>query len=28
VHRRPDGKVVWCTLRLWRRPEPASLPGP
>jgi len=29
MHRRPDGgKVVWCTLRLWRRPGPASLPGP
>ena len=25
VHRRPDGgKVVWCTLRLWRRPGPAT----
>jgi anti-anti-sigma regulatory factor len=29
VHRRPDGgKVVWCTLRLWRRPRPATQPGP
>lgn len=29
VHRRPDhGKVDWCTLQLWRRPEPAVPPGP
>jgi anti-anti-sigma regulatory factor len=29
VHRRPDdGKVVWCTLRLWRRPGPTTQPGP
>jgi anti-anti-sigma regulatory factor len=28
VQRRPDGKVVWCTLRLWRRPRPATPTGP
>jgi anti-anti-sigma regulatory factor len=28
VQRRPDGKVVWCTLRLWRRPRPATPAGP
>lgn len=29
VQRRPDdGKVVWCTLQLWRRPEPAARSGP
>ena len=28
VDQRPDGgKVVWCTLRLWRRSQPAALPG-
>jgi anti-sigma regulatory factor (Ser/Thr protein kinase)/anti-anti-sigma regulatory factor len=28
VHQRPDGgKVVWCTLRLWRRSQPAAVPG-
>ena len=28
VHQRPDGgKVVWCTLRLWRRSQPVALPG-
>jgi anti-sigma regulatory factor (Ser/Thr protein kinase)/anti-anti-sigma regulatory factor len=28
VHRRPDqGKVVWCTLRLWRRPARRSEAG-
>ena len=28
VHRRPpDGKVVWCTLRLWQRPGPAASSG-
>ena len=28
VHQRPDGGiVVWCTLRLWRRSQPAAVPG-
>jgi anti-anti-sigma regulatory factor/anti-sigma regulatory factor (Ser/Thr protein kinase) len=28
VQRRPDGKVVWCTVRLWRRRWPATPTGP
>jgi anti-sigma regulatory factor (Ser/Thr protein kinase) len=28
VHRRSDGgKAVWCTLRLWPRPEPTATSG-
>jgi anti-anti-sigma regulatory factor/anti-sigma regulatory factor (Ser/Thr protein kinase) len=28
VQRRADGKVVWCTVRLWRRRWPATPTGP